>query len=99
MRTAIDLDVTVCASISCWTGASVGTLSSVEAGTPVATRAMVGAVVEVLVAEKASPSLVTEAVPRLPAAAVEAPGVPLAFVAESALPTAVTPAIGQTDVK
>lgn len=72
-------------------GAGVGSLSGVEASPVVLARLVVGAVVEILVAEEPSPTFVAEAVPRLLAGAVETAGIPLALRAEGSLPAAVAP--------
>jgi hypothetical protein len=53
---------------------------------------MVCAVVQILVTKQASPSFITEAVPRLLTGPVEATGVPLTFVTKAAFPSTVTPA-------
>ena len=63
-------------------GARVRALSGVPAGRSVAARAVVGAVVEVLVAEESSPALLAEALVRLLAGAVHAARVEDAAVAQ-----------------
>lgn len=62
------------------TGAGVATLSSVGTSCPVHAGLVVGAVVQVLVAEEASPTLLTVALPRLLAGAMETARVPDAVV-------------------
>lgn len=71
--------------------ARVATLSRVEACTAVPAGLVVRAEVQILVAEKAAPSLVAHAVPRFRAAAVDATRVPLALVAERSFPSRLTP--------
>ena len=80
-----------------WTSTRVRALAGVEAGPVVAAGPVVGAVVEILVAEQAAPALVAQAVPWLLAGAVEAHRVALTLVAQRALPTAVTPASATND--
>lgn len=92
MGTIINLLFTVSPSEAWRTVASVGSLACVEAGASIATRFVIGAVIQVLVAEKASPAFVTEAVPRLLAGSVQTSWIPLALVAERALPSLVTSA-------
>lgn len=53
---------------------------------------MVRAVIEILVAEQATPSLIAEAVPGLLAGPVQAPRIPLALVTKAPFPSAVAPA-------
>lgn len=86
----VDLAVGACESLRAVTG--VGALAGVEAGSVVAARLVVGAVVQVLVAEQTAPTLVAEAVPRLYACAVHAAWVTLAFVAKRTYPTRMTSA-------
>lgn len=88
--TSIQLDFAIGASEARSTTASIGALTGVEAEAAVLTRLVVGTVVEVLVAEQTSPSLVTKAVPLLLTCAVQATRVSFAFVAVSTLPTATT---------
>ena len=71
--------------------ASVGALAGVEAGGSVLAGLVVGAVVQVLVAEETAPAVVAVALPRVLAGAVLAPGVPDALVAKGTSPTAATP--------
>lgn len=61
-------------------------MARVGAGGPVLARVVVGAVVEVLVAEEPPPALLAVALPGLQAGAVQAAGVADAFVAGGALP-------------
>lgn len=72
------------------TDAGVAALAGVVARPAVLTRAVVGAVVEVLVAEQAAPALLADAVPGLGAGAVEASRMSLALVAELAHPARMT---------
>lgn len=72
--------------------ACVGTLSSVKASAAMPAWFMVCAVVQILVTKQASPSFITEAVPRLLTGPVEATGVPLTFVTKAAFPSTVTQA-------
>lgn len=73
-------------------GAGVAALAGVEAGATVVAGLVVGAVVEILVAEEPAPALVAETFPGLLAAAVEAARVTDARVAEGTGPAALTPA-------
>lgn len=72
------------------TVARVRALARVEARAVVPAGPVVGAVVEVLVAEEPAPALVAQAVPRLLARAVQTAGVALALVAQRTLPPVVT---------
>lgn len=76
--------------------ARVGARRRVEAGSAVLAGAVIGAVVEVLVTEEASPTLVTVTLPRLLTSAVQAARVLLTLVTVGALPPDVTPAGTQT---
>jgi hypothetical protein len=71
--------------------ASVRTLSGVKASATVSARFVIGAVVQILVAKQASPSFITEAVPRLLTRPVEATRVPLTFVTQATFPSTVAP--------
>lgn len=71
-------------------GARVAALARVCARGAVGTRLVVGAVVEVLVTEEAPPALLTVALPRLAAGAVEAAGVAHTLAAGGALPAHAT---------
>jgi len=72
--------------------ASVGTLPGVKASATMPAWFVIGAVIQILVAKQASPSFITEAVPRLLARPVEATRVPLTFVTQAAFPSTVAPA-------
>lgn len=61
-------------------------MTGVEASTAVAARFVIGAEVEVLVAEKTTPAFVAKAVPRFHAGSVRATWVALALVAKRAFP-------------
>ena len=76
-------------------GASVGSLASVQASGSVEAGAVVGAVVEVLVAKQASPSSLAVALVRLVAAAVLASWIKLALVAILASPSGATSSGGK----
>ena len=78
---------TVCASVARWAAAGIRPLSSVEAGGSIAARFVVGAVVQVLVAEETTPTFVAVALPRLLARTVKAARVTDALIAQLALPT------------
>ena len=88
-----DAGLAVGAGPAGWAGARVGALAGVEAGGPVLAGLVVGAVVEVLVAEQAAPALLAVAGPGLIAGTVLAPGVPHALVAEGTSPPISTPKI------
>lgn len=70
--------------------AGVAALTRVGAGGPVGAGLVIGAVVEVLVAEEAPPTLLAVALPRLAARSVEATRVADAFIAGGALPAHAT---------
>lgn len=71
-------------------GAGVAALARVGAGGPIGARLVVGAVVEVLVAEEAPPPLLAVALPRLAARTVQATWVADAFITGGALPAHAT---------
>jgi len=71
--------------------ASVGALAGVSAGGAVLARAVVGTVVQVLVAEEAAPAFVAAALEGLGAGAVHAARVAHATVAVRALPAGLAP--------
>lgn len=89
MGAPVDLDLTVRTGVARGTGTRVRALPRIEAGPSVPAGAVVGAVVQVLVAEETAPTFVAQAVPGFLARAVQAPGVPLTFVAQPTLPAAV----------
>lgn len=70
-----------------WTGASVGALSSVEAGATVLARLVVGAVVKILVAEQTTPTFIAVTLVRLLAGSVQATWVADALVTQLSLPS------------
>lgn len=78
------------------TTAGVTSLARIEASSSVATGLVVRAEVEILVAEQASPSFVTEAIPRLNATAVHATRITLASIAKRPFPTRLAPATTKT---
>lgn len=85
---AVVLDqFTVRSSVFGRAGTGVRSLTSVEASTTVLARLVVGAVVQVLVAEKTTPTFVAVALPRLLARAVQTSRVADALVAQFSLPT------------
>lgn len=71
--------------------AGVTALAGVEASAAVSARFVVGAEVQVLVAEQAAPAFVAEAIPRFQAGTVDATRVTLTLVAEGPLPPRLTP--------
>ena len=75
------------AGVAGWAAAGVGALTRVSAGGAVLAGPVVGAVVEVLVAEEAAPALVADALLGLLAGAVLAAGVGDALVAEATGPS------------
>lgn len=83
--------LTVRARKSLWTAARVGSLSGVEAGGAVLAGLVVGAIVEVLVAEEAAPSFAAVALPGFLARPVLAAGITQAVGAQRTAPTAGTP--------
>lgn len=84
--TFVDLDFTDVAGEAGLAAAGVAALARVAAGRAVHAGPVVGAVVEVLVAEEAAPAFLAVALPWLTASAVRAAGVADALVAHSALP-------------
>lgn len=92
VRAVVDLAFAVRPRVTWRTAARVRALTGVVAGPAVATRLVVGAVVEVLVAEEAAPAFVAKTVPRLLAGAVQTARVPLTLVAQPPLPAAVAAA-------
>lgn len=97
MCAVVYLALAVSASEAWRTVARVRALARVEAGATMSARPVVGAVVEVLVAEESAPTFVAQAVPGLLARAVQTTGVALALVAQSSFPTVVTS--GTTQLK
>lgn len=69
--------------------ARVRALARIKADAAVLAWLVIGAVVQVLVAEQAAPALVTDALPRLLARAVHAARIRFAFVAQRPLPAGV----------
>ena len=86
----VGLQLTVGASVAGPAGAGVAALPCVGAGGTVGAGLVVGAVVEVLVAEEAPPALLTVTLPRLAARPVEAAWVADALAAGGALPAHAT---------
>lgn len=86
----IGLDLAVGAAVAGLAGTGVTPLAGVGAGGPVRARLVVGAVVEVLVAEEAAPALLAIALPGFLAHTVQAAGVTDALIAEPPLPTNAT---------
>ena len=68
-------------------GARVRSLAGVETSAAVFARLVIGAVIEILIAEEAAPSFVAVALPRLLARSVKATRIANALVALFALPT------------
>lgn len=87
---AVQLDFAVDARVARRAAASIRALARVEANAVVLAGFMVGAVVEVLVAEQSTPALVADAVPLLLACSVQASRIPLAFITIPAGPSALT---------
>lgn len=81
-----DLDFTVVAGVSRLAGTGVAALACVGASSVVHAGLVVGAKVQVLVAEEAAPAFLAVALKRLVAGAVQAPRVALALITEGALP-------------
>lgn len=79
------------ASVALRAAAGEETLAGVEAGAAVAAGPVVGAVVEVQVAEQTAPALVAQTLPRLAAGAVVAARVLQTLVAPSAAPSLLAP--------
>ena len=86
-----DPGLAVGASVAGRAAASVGALAGVEAGGPVAAGLVVGAVVEILVAEQAAPAVIAVALPGVLAGAMLAPGVPDALIAKGTSPSTAAP--------
>lgn len=84
--TLAELQLAVYASVARATGAGIAPLPAVGARGPILARGMVGAVVEILVTEQASPALITSALPGGAAGAMATAIVGDAFVAQAALP-------------
>jgi len=84
--TAVDLDFTAVPGEAFLARARVTALACVGAGGPVPARLVVGAKVEVLVAEQAAPALLAVALPRLTACAVQTVWVATALVTSGAFP-------------
>lgn len=82
-----DPGLAVLASVTRWAGASVRALACVQAGGSVVAGVVVGAVVEVLVAEEPAPSGMAVALVGLLAGAMFATRVPFALVAMLSGPT------------
>lgn len=82
-----DPRLTIGSGPSGWATARVGALARVEASGAVLARLVVGAVVEVLVAEQTAPALVAVALVGLLAGPVFAAGVADAFVAVATSPS------------
>ena len=87
----LDPVLAVLAGVAGRAGAGIGSLAGVQAGGAVHAGRVVGAVVEVLVAEEAAPAGAALALVGLGAHAVLAARVPLAPVALVALPALTTP--------
>ncbi len=91
VRTFIaDPGLTVGASVSRRATASVGSLSSVPASGSIETRLVIGAVVEILIAEQSTPTIIASALEGLFTRAVDAAWVANAQVTELASPTGFT---------
>uniref|UniRef100_A0A8D8Y3F2 Uncharacterized protein n=1 Tax=Cacopsylla melanoneura TaxID=428564 RepID=A0A8D8Y3F2_9HEMI len=72
------------------TSASVRPLACVETGSAILTRLVIGAVVQILVAEQTAPAFITQALPGFMARAVQTAWVTLALITELAFPTTAT---------
>lgn len=97
MGAVAELLITVGAGVAGRAATRVRALARVETGAAVSARLMVGAVVEVLVAEQPAPAFVAQTVPRLLAGTVSAVRIRFAFVAQSTLPATVTSAKHKKD--
>lgn len=84
--TLVDLQFTVGAPESWPAGARVTALAGVGAGGPVGAWLVVGAVVQVLIAEQTSPAFLADALPRLTACSMEAAWVAHTLIAVRPLP-------------
>lgn len=73
-------------------------MAGVVACAPVSAGAMVGAIIQILIAKQATPALLADAIPGLGAGAVHAARMPLALVAELAHPARMTTEIKKTTV-
>ena len=89
-----DPGLAVGARVAWRAGAGVGSLAGVPAGGAVAAGLVVGAVVEVLVAEEPAPALLAQALVRLLAGAVDAARVQDAAVAKGAGESGLAPRRG-----
>ena len=78
-----------------WTHTSIGTLAGVEAGAAILAGAMVGAEVEVLVAEQSAPALFTVTLEGLVAGALMAAGVLDAAITMGSFPSEAAPVYGK----
>ena len=88
---AVDMfHITVGAGVAEGAATRVRALAGVEAGAAVTARPMVGAAVEILVAEQSAPAFVAQTVPRLVAPSVRAARIAFALVARFTGPAAVT---------
>lgn len=88
--TFVYLQLTVGASVAGSAGAGVAALAGVGAGGPVSTGLVVGAIVQVLVAEETSPAFFAHTLPRLCAGAMQTARVPHTLAAGRALPAQTT---------
>lgn len=89
----IGLDLTVDTTEARLASAGVAALACVRACGVVLAGFMIGAEVKVLVAEQAAPAFFADALKRLAAGSMQTPRVPLALVAEGALPPETTLAL------
>ncbi len=82
--------ITVNAGITRRTTARVRSLAGIETGTAVSARLVIGTVIQVLIAEQATPAFDAQTFPRFLALAVQTARVLFAFVAQATFPSAVT---------
>lgn len=93
---ALRSDTIVLHDLALGTGVSFGTFTCVTAGAGVEARAtisawfVIGTIVEILIAEKTTPSFVAHAIPRLDASAVNTSRISLALIAERSFPSGLT---------
>lgn len=85
-RTVADSGLAICSDVAGRTLASVRTLSGVEASSSILTRFVVGAEVQILIAEQSTPAFVAEALPGLLAGPVYASRIGFTLVAQGTLP-------------
>ena len=83
----VDLAFAVGTSVARRTFTCVRPLAGVETSAAVLTRFIVGAIVEILIAEQPTPAFVAHALPGMLTGAVKTTGIALTFVTQPAHPT------------